>query len=224
MLSNREMLQLLGLPTPTVSRLAYTLMCMGYLTQDSAYGKYRLGAAVLSVGYPLIELFASTRQRARPLMEELAQQTGASLSIGIRDRSNMVLIEAVRSHRPTSHAVDIGTTHSLAGTAMGRAYLAALAPDTRQNVLNLIKVKAPEDWRLYSQSVLNNLAQYPERGYCTSLGEVQPDVFSIAVPLGLIERRETAAVTCSFHGRSPNEQYLHEEIAPKLLSLARRLV
>ena len=36
--------QRLNLPRPTVSRLAYTLLCMGYLAQDEGYGKYRLGS------------------------------------------------------------------------------------------------------------------------------------------------------------------------------------
>lgn len=222
-LSNREMSQLLDLPAPTVSRLAYTLIRMGYLAQDVAYGKYRLGSAVLSVGYPLLELFATMRQRARPLMEELAQQTGGSLSIGIQDRLNMVRIEAVRSHRPTPYPVDIGTTNSLAGTALGRAYLVALSAEERQNILNLIRVKAPAEWNRYGASLLANLARYPDVGSCTSLGEVHPDVFAVAVPLGRIDRRAAAALTCSFHGRAPEERYLLEEIGPKLLSLARRL-
>lgn len=223
MLSNREISRLLDLPAPTVSRLAYTLTRMGYLTQDAAYGKYRLGSAVLSLGYPMIELFSTTRQRARPLMEALAQQTGGSISIGIRDRLGMVLIEAVRSHRPTAHAVDIGTTHSLAGTALGRAYMAAMNSDDRQTILNLLRIKAADEWARYGAKLLDNLARYPDRGYCTSLGEVQQDVYSIAVPLGRIDRKEAAAITCSFHGRAPDEHYLLEEIGPKLLSLARRL-
>lgn len=222
-LSNREMSQMLDLPAPTISRLAYTLMCMGYMAQDAAYGKYRLGPAVLSVGYPLLESFATMRQRARPLMEELAQQTGGSLSIGIRDRLGMVRIEAVRSHRPTPHPVDIGTTHSLAGTALGRAYLVALSAEDRQNVLNLIRVKVPDEWNRYGANLLANLARYPDVGSCTSLGEVHSDVFAVAVPLGRIDRKEAAAVTCSFHGRAPEEDYLLEEIGPKLLSLVRRL-
>src|SRR5690606_26882640 len=44
-LGNKELAQRMDLPRPTISRLAYTLMCMGYLAQDQDSGKYRLGSA-----------------------------------------------------------------------------------------------------------------------------------------------------------------------------------
>jgi len=58
---------------------------MGYLAQDQDSGKYRLGSAVLSLGFPLLETFP-VRQRARAGMLELAQQVRGTAAIAIRDR------------------------------------------------------------------------------------------------------------------------------------------
>jgi DNA-binding IclR family transcriptional regulator len=222
-LGNRELSQRLGLPAATVSRLTYTLVAMGYLAPAGAYGKYRLGSAVLSLGYPVLEQFPF-RRRARPLMLELARETGGTVSIGIRDRLNMVYIETVRASSSNRiYPLDVGTTHSLAGTAIGRAWLMACPPAERDSLLNRLRVKAPDDWERYGVELMRNIAQYPRKGCCVSLGEVHADVQAVAVPLGRIDHGEIAALNCSFQGRPLDEVWLCELIAPRLLALSRTL-
>ncbi|MFO1193827.1 MAG: IclR family transcriptional regulator [Rhodoferax sp.] len=223
LLGNRDLARRLQLPAPTVSRLTYTLVAMGYLAQDEHQGKYRLGSAVLSLGFPLLELF-TIRRRARPLMLELAQATGGSVSIGIRDRLNMVYIEAIRIHHHRQHPLDVGTTHSLAGTAIGRACLLACSPAEREALLNQLRVNARAEWAQHQAELLRNLADYPRWGSCVSVGEIYPDVQAVAVPLGRIDRGEPAALNCSFHGRPLDREWLQGEIAPQLQRVARQLM
>src|SRR3954454_6251454 len=54
LLGNKEISVRTGLPKPTVSRLTYTLTKLGYLRHNMRLGKYQLGSAVLSIGYPLL--------------------------------------------------------------------------------------------------------------------------------------------------------------------------
>ena len=222
-LGNRELARRLQLPAPTVSRLTYTLVAMGYLAQDEHQGKYRLGSAVLSLGFPLLELF-TIRRRARPLMLELARATGGSVSIGIRDRLNIVYIEAIRTHHHRQHPLDVGTTHSLAGTAIGRACLLACSPAEREALLNQLRVNAQSEWERHHGELLRNLADYPRWGCCVSVGEIYPDVQAVAVPLGRIDRGEPAALNCSFHARPLDRDWLQREIAPQLQRMARQLM
>lgn len=221
-LGNKDMAQRLNLPTATVSRLSYTLLCMGYLAQTESYGKYRLGSAVLSLGYPMLQLFM-VRRHARPLMLDLAEETGGSVSIGIRDRLSIVYIEAIRSRANAIYPLDVGTTHSLAGTAIGRAYLMACPPKDRESLLNQLRVKSPGEWDRHHEQLTQNLAQYSRSGCCVSVGEIYPDVQAVAVPLGRIDRGEAAAINCAFQGQPLDETWLREEIAPKLAALARRI-
>jgi hypothetical protein len=53
-LGNKEIAEMLGLTRPTVSRLTFTLVGLGYLRRDERTGKYSLGPAVLTLGYPLL--------------------------------------------------------------------------------------------------------------------------------------------------------------------------
>lgn len=222
-LSNKELAQHLGLPPATITRLTYTLTRMGYLAHAEHYGKYQLGSAVLSLGYPLLTQFPLRRQ-ARPLMQALALAIGGSVSIGIRDRLTIVYIEAMRSVNRRVYPLETGTAHSLAGTAIGRAYLMGCRADEREAILNQLRVKAPEEWARHSTRLLENLAHYPRYGCCVSVGEIYPDVQAVAVPLGQTDRGEVAAINCSFQGRALNEAWLREKIAPQLQALARQLL
>lgn len=222
-LGNRDLAQMLALPPSTVTRLTYTLTCMGYLAPSHPVGKYQLGSAVLSLGSPLLAQFPMRRQ-ARPLMLDLAEAVGGSVSIGIRDRLTMVYIDAVRAINRRIYPLDTGTSHSLAGTAMGRAYLMACRPQEREALLNQLRVRAPEEWERHRDRLTDNIAQYARTGCCVSVAEIYPDVQAVAVPLGRIDRGELAAINCSFQGRALNEKWLREEIAPQLHQLVRQLL
>ena len=218
-LANKDLAQMLGLPRPTVSRLTYTLLAMGYLAHDQDTGAWRLGAAVISLGFPLLETIP-VRQRARPGMLEVARQVRGTVAIAIRDRLDMVCVEVSRSGDRAGHPIDIGRTYSMCGTAVGRAYLAGCTPAERRSLLNQIKVKAPEDWARYKDQMLRSLADYPSLGCCLSVGEVYADVQAVAVPLGRRDMGELVAINCSFQRRALNARWLVQEVAPRLRSLA----
>lgn len=222
-LGNKELAERLDLPASTVSRLAYTLMRMGYLAATEHYGKYQLGAAVLSIAHPLLSQFTTLKRQAHPLMLELSEAVGGTVSIGIRDRLNIVYIEAVRSYHRRIYPIDVGTHHSLAGTAIGRACLMSCRAPEREALLNQLQVKRPDEWQRYGARLLENIQHYPRLGCCVSVGEVYADVQAVAVPLGRVNRGEPAALNCSFQGRELDENWLREKIAPQLHALARQL-
>jgi hypothetical protein len=97
-----------GLPKPTVSRLTYTLTKLGYLRHNMRLGKYQLGSAVLSIGYPLLAVDerapggAAADEGARRLLQRLGVD-------GVRDRLDMVYVESCRSGNGITTLPDIGT-------------------------------------------------------------------------------------------------------------------
>jgi len=222
-LGNKELSRRLQLPAGTISLLTYTLVALGYLAPAEGRGKYRLGNAVLSLSNPLLELF-SIRRRARRHMLELVEEVGGGVSIGIRDRYNIIYLEAIRSSNSKAYPLDVGTRHSLAGTAIGRACLMSSPQAEREAILNQLRIKAPDEWHRHGKELTRNIAEYARYGYCVSLGEIEPDVQAVAVPLGRIDRGEPAALNCSFQGRPLDREWLVHEVAPKLQVLARKLM
>ena len=231
MLSNAEIAERTGLPRPTVSRLTYTLVALGYLKPSPKYGKYQLGSALISATYPLMASIG-LRQHARALMNQLADETGGDVSMGIRDRLNIVLIESSRSHsssltRPLGPMADIGLSLPIAGTAIGRAWLAACDNLTRDHVLNELRVKSPADWERFEPQIHAAFADCARVGFCVSSGNLVTDVCAVGVAFGRISTGDIVAFNCAFANPlsigQAREEWLRKDVAPRLLSMVHRL-
>ena len=133
-LGNQELAERCGLPKSTVSRLTMTLTRLGYLIQTPDTGRYRLGMATLSLGSAMLSRL-DLRQVARPLMQELAAFSGASVSLGARDRLSMIYIEHCRGPAALTLSMDVGARIPLATSAIGRACLAVIDERQRAEIM-----------------------------------------------------------------------------------------
>jgi DNA-binding IclR family transcriptional regulator len=221
LLGNKEISLRTGLPKPTVSRLTYTLTKLGYLRHNMRLGKYQLGSAVLSIGYPLLASM-SIRQIARPYMKELADYCNGSVNMGIRDRLSMVYVESCRSGATTS-LPDIGTTVPIAQAAIGRAYLAACMPPEREALLNQMKVKEPEMLRRFRAQIDKALEDVRRRGFCSSQGELRREVHAVGVPMRRLVDGEIVAFNCGVPVFMLKKAQLEEDIGPRLVAMVRNI-
>lgn len=222
MLGNKEISIRTGLPKPTVSRLTYTLTKLGYLRHNMRLGKYQLGSAVLSIGYPLLASM-SVRQLARPHMEELAEYTSGAVSMGIRDRLNMVYIESCRSGNAIAALPDIGTSAPISSTAIGRAFLAACTPPEREALLNQMKVKEPEQYKRHRAAIDKGLEEIKSRGFCTSSVDVRREVYAVGVPMRRTVDGELVSFNCSVPAFLLKKGQLEEDIGPRLVAMVRNI-
>src|SRR5471032_2430743 len=120
-LGNAELAARTGMTKATISRFTYTLTRLGYLRVNRMNNKFHLGSAVLSLGYPLLASLA-VRQIARPSMKELADHIRGSVSLGMRDRLNVVYLETSRSSTPLGLPADIGLSYPIVRTAMAAPF------------------------------------------------------------------------------------------------------
>src|SRR5690606_33422129 len=134
-LGNQDIARLCGLPKSTVSRLTHTLTRLGYLVQATDTGKYQLGTASLALGSAMLARM-DIRKIARPLMQELADFSGAMVSLAIRDRFSMLYVESCRSAAALTLSGDVGSRLPLATSASGRAWLVDAPLHEREQVLS----------------------------------------------------------------------------------------
>jgi DNA-binding IclR family transcriptional regulator len=221
MLGNKEISARTGLPKPTVSRLTYTLTRLGYLRHNPRLGKYQLGSAVLSIGYPLLASM-SIRQIARPFMKELADHVNGSVNMGIRDRLSMVYVESCRSGN-VSTLPDIGTSVPMAQSVIGRAYLYACSAAEREAILNQMKVKQPEMLRQYQAAIAKSLEDIRARGFCVSNGELRREVHAVGVPMRRSVDGEIVTFNCSVPAFLLKKGQLEEDIGPRLVAMVRNV-
>jgi len=222
MLGNKEISVRTGLPKPTVSRLTYTLTKLGYLRHNMRLGKYQLGSAVLSIGYPLLASM-SVRQAARPHMKELAEYCNGAVSMGIRDRLSMVYVESSRSGNGIATLPDIGTAVPIAQSVIGRAFIASCAPPERESVLNQMKVKEPEMHRRYRPQIDKAMEDIRTRGFCVSTGEILRDVHAVGVPMRRTVDGEVIAFNCTVPVFMLKKDQLEQDIGPRLVAMVRNI-
>ena len=222
LLGNKEISVRTGLPKPTVSRLTYTLTKLGYLRHNMRLGKYQLGSAVLSIGYPLLASM-NVRQVARPLMKEIADYCNGSVSMGVRDRLNMVYVESCRSGNGVATLPDIGTSVPISQSVIGRAFLSACTPQEREAVLNQMKVKEPEMHRKNRPQIDKAMEDIRTRGFCLSNGEILREVHAVGVPMRRTVDGEIVAFNATVPAFMAKKGQLEEDLGPRLVAMVRNI-
>ena len=222
MLGNKEISSRTCLPKPTVSRLTYTLTKLGYLRHNVRLGKYQLGSAVLSIGYPLLASM-SVRQIARPLMEELAEHCNGAVSMAIRDRLNIVFVESCRSGNAFATLPDIGASTSIAASVSGRAFLAGCSAAERESLLNQMKVKEPETYARNRAHIEKALEDIRSRGYCITPRELRRESYAVGAPMRRPVDGELVSFNCSVPAFLLKKGQLEGDLGPRLVAMIRNL-
>lgn len=221
-LGNAELAARTGMAKSTISRFTYTLVRLGYLRINRISGKYQLGSAVLSIGYPLLASL-NIRQIARPFMKALADQVRGAVAMGMRDRLDVVYLEGSRGPTPLPNPADVGLALPIARTAMGRALLAAYSRNEREALLNELKVKSPEDWQSFHAGIEADIAKFHTRGFCTSFGELRREVHAVAVPMRPMADGEILVFNCTVPAYMLADGQLTDDIGPRLVSMVRSI-
>ncbi len=222
-LSNKELSVMTGMPKATVSRFTYTLVQLGYLRSDKISGRYMLAPAILTLAYPLLSSLG-VRQMARPAMHDFANAVQGSVSLGMRERMSIVYVETARARSVYSAKMaEVGMAHSLIVSAIGRAYLCACTLVERDALINEVKVKDPDLWEKYRNSVEKSLAEYRELRFCYSYGDLRPDIYAVATPLHREPNAEIVVINCVLQSYQVAQGELESNYGPRLVSLVSSL-
>ena len=148
-LGHAEIARITGIPRPTVNRLVATLLSLGMLrpaTSPAAGDRFMLGPGVVSLARVFLANL-DVRAAARPAMQTLAEQLGASVYLAVRDGMEMVLIEACRPRSSMLSArLDVGSRAPLPNSALGRAYLSAMPEAQRTQLIDSMRLLRGPEW------------------------------------------------------------------------------
>lgn len=221
-LGNQEIAKRCNLSNSTVSRLTSTLVKMGYLMHDEETGKYRLGMATLSLGVGMLAKL-DIRQIARPYLQEIADLSQGVVSLGVRDRLSMLIIEACRSHSALTLRMDVGSRLPITTSAIGRAYLAEATQAERDEVFERINELDERSSSIIMEGIEQAFVDYENLGCTCSFGDWQKDVNGIAVGLNLGSNFPLMSINCGGPAFNLSEEFLLEEVRPRLLAMTQRL-
>jgi IclR family KDG regulon transcriptional repressor len=118
-----ELSRRLGISKSTVHGITATLEQIGAITRNPLNKKYNLGYTILELnrrGLSRIPL----REVARRHMEELMEETGETVFLGILDNNHILILDSVESNKELKITSPIGTRIPLDAGAAGKIFFA----------------------------------------------------------------------------------------------------
>lgn len=225
-LGNQDLIDRTGLPKATVSRLTAVLIDLGYLNYDDSLGRYSIGPATVSLGYGALSSSAVVHL-ARPLMQSLAERTGAAVALGMLDGSHVVYLASCRSLSPVSLRLDSGSRIPIWRTAMGLALLSDMEQPQLSALLDRMVAAEPEHEARIREVVANMDGELDRMGFISVFGTWYSYINAVGVPFHPTDGSPSIALTCGgIVDILPRDRCLNE-IGPALVemrdSLARLL-
>lgn len=217
LLTHTEISTRLGLPRTTATKLIATLVANNFLRQDAS-GAYGPDVACLALGRA-VKRGLPVVQAASPQMARFAEEFGVHVSLMMRERLQMLVLE---------HAVPSGFRHlglatgalvPIARSASGRAYLWAQKPALQAELFEVLKDVGTEGAHRFMPGVYAAFQELEGRGFCFMASPVTRQSNSIATPLYDRDVPSYALAAMSVGGND-TERALIEEIGPRLLQLS----
>lgn len=219
-LGNKEIAEALGLSRPTVARLTFTLVALGYLRRDDSSRRYSLAPGMLSLIYPLLVQLTVRRVAERELAE-LSEAAGGPVSIGTCDRLQVVYIDTLHDRGNNGAKPDIGSTRPLLKTAIGHALLYAHSAAERAALMPGL-LQQEETTSEAAQAALEpSFQRLAQSGFCVSLGTWRPELFGLAAPLRYRAGGLPLAINLTLPASRADDARNHGEFGPRLAEIAR---
>ena len=181
-----------GLNRSTAWRLLATLDAHGLIERDPVSQRYSLGYAFLRIAAGA-ELDPLVR-RARPVLEQLARETGEATNLAVAKRFSLVYVDQVDP--PQIMAPNwFGRPVPLHATSTGKAYLAFLTREEQKTVL-------PASLERYTSTTITSrrrleeeLDQVRRDGWAVCVGELEESLFGASAPVLSEQGRPVAIVS-----------------------------
>jgi IclR family transcriptional regulator, KDG regulon repressor len=171
-----------GLQKPTAHRLLAELKARDFVEQDRQSGRYRLGRKLMLLSAQLyggIDL----RERARPHLRALAERTGVTANLAVRDGIEVVYVDKIEGRAAVQLRSFIGWRGPLYCTALGKAVLAFDGEEVR-HALWRTELKRLTPHTITDRAALEHeLAQIRAQGYAVDEREHEAEVRCIAAPV-----------------------------------------
>jgi IclR family KDG regulon transcriptional repressor len=183
-LTAHEIAARIRIPRPSVYRFLKTLCEQNFLIEvgDAVQRRYAIGSSVLALA-KLAFGQAELRRIAQPIMRLVADKTGESTYLSVRQGAQAICVENIDAQTPLRYGGRVGNTYPLyAGSP--KVILAFLDPDLRDQLVARLELTPITRSTITSRSELSQrLASIRRRGFEISNGEMFPETCAIGAPI-----------------------------------------
>lgn len=215
-----ELARMVGSTRSTTHRYIATLCVLGYLQQDPATRKYRLGPRVLDLGFSAINSM-ELREVSAPYLRQLSDDTGHTVNMAILDDTDIVYVERCRSSRAGQREIDlnlhIGSRLPAYCTSLGKVLLAHLPEEAQRDAVERSDLSQRGPNTLTSRNeLMAELARVRAYGLAVNNEELAYGLRSIAAPILTRSGEAVAAINLAVHRSMVSLEDLVERLSPPL--------
>jgi IclR family transcriptional regulator, KDG regulon repressor len=187
----------------TAKRLVSNLTSRGYLHQDPATKKYRLGMRLFELGGIVFSSF-SLRKAASYPMSRLQSQTGATVLLGVKMDDQLVYVDKREGQGLIRISSDIGWRRPLHYGMLGMVLMSFLDPKEVKPILKKAPLQPYTPNAITDEDAFSlRLETIRKQGYVVERGEVVEGFIGIAAPIRDYSRLVIAALGVALTANSP---------------------
>jgi DNA-binding IclR family transcriptional regulator len=181
-LGSSEIARMTGMPQPTVWRLCYTLIELGFLVVVPDRQTMRLGISLLGLGHAVLAGLP-IGELALTDMQSMASRHEGAVSPGARDGLSMLFLQRCQGSAIIVADLRVGSRIPIATSATGWAYLAALDTVARNKLISELSASLGKQWSMIEPKLATALGQFAKQGYVVSKGSSNARINAVAVPV-----------------------------------------
>lgn len=172
----------LGLPRSTAHNLITTLIAGG-LVEKTSDDQYALGRALIALTQAVL-VNVELRDRAAPLLRELADYCRESVYLTVRDGDYCLYNYGVESPRRLLARTAVGDRAHLHCTSVGKAILSCLPEDEVRAIATRTGLPASTRYTIdHVDGLLAELERTRQRGYAVDNQEHELDTYCLGAPV-----------------------------------------
>ena len=181
-----ELVQRSGYPKSTVFGLLATMRAYDVVTQ-TADGKYALGLRLFEYGRQ-VERSWDISLVARPYMELLTQQSGASVMLSICEGNTVITLDQVEARDKLRIVSEVGARLPVYCTTQGKVFLAHRPPQEAERLLRRLNMTPFTPYTITDvRTLMQELELCRANGYAIENGEYKIGLRSISAPVYTVE-------------------------------------
>ncbi len=212
-----------GFPRASVRRGLYTLVQLGYVSQDDRY--YELTSKILGLAHDYINS-QNLPSAAQPILEEITKQLDEASSMAVLVQNEIIYIarSSENTQRIMSNTLTVGSHLPAYCTSMGRVLLAAEALEKQQEILKQSGIKQHTENTITDiDEILHELELVKTQGYSIINQELEIGLCSIAVPVSDKTGKIIASINVSTQSFKNNSDEMIANFLPTLQKSAKVL-
>lgn len=169
------------------------------LIEKNDEGRYRLGSEMIALGGRAARA-NNLRTISHPILKHLTNTTGETTTLEVmRSESDqtwsMLVIDEVIGKHLVGITQYIGSRLPLHATSTGKAVLAFIDDDTRQNLLSAQMAGYTDLTHIEPNALLADLDHISEQGFALAYGELELGLVAIGAPIFNANQQVIAAIS-----------------------------